>query len=178
MYYAYASAYIGTAGIENVGGTMSIGQMSELAFMFSMPWLYRRFGVKPLLLVGMVAWAVRYALFAIGDGGTGLWAIYLGVALHGVCYDFFFVAGAIYTGTIASPKGVNAQAQGMLTLFTYGVGMLLGTQIGGLLYAQLPAQPTIADWHQMWWYPAIAAAVIAVTFQLTFRDDSRVETAA
>ena len=178
MYYAYASAYIGTAGIENVGGTMSIGQMSELAFMFSMPWLYRRFGVKPLLLVGMVAWAVRYALFAIGDGGTGLWAIYLGVALHGVCYDFFFVAGAIYTGTIASPKGVNAQAQGMLTLFTYGVGMLLGTQMGGLLYAQLPAQPTIADWHHMWWYPAIAAAVIAVTFQLTFRDDSRVETAA
>nr|AGU10965.1 Nucleoside H+ symporter [uncultured organism] len=173
MYYAYASAYIGTAGIQNVGGTMSIGQMSELAFMFSMPWLYRRFGVKPLLLVGMAAWALRYALFAIGDGGDSLWAIYLGVALHGVCYDFFFVAGAIYTGTIASPKGVNAQAQGMLTLFTYGVGMLLGSQIGGFLYAQLPANASIADWQHMWWYPAIAAAVIAVLFQLSFRDDSR-----
>ncbi|UYY59242.1 MFS transporter [Sphingomonas sp. S2-65] len=173
MYYAYASAYLGTAGIENVGGTMSIGQMSELAFMFSMPWLYRRFGVKPLLLVGMAAWAARYALFAIGDGGDSLWAIYLGVALHGVCYDFFFVAGAIYTGTIASPKGVNAQAQGMLTLFTYGVGMLLGSQIGGFLYAQLPANATIADWQHMWWYPAIAAAVIAILFQLSFRDDSR-----
>lgn len=178
MYYAYASAYLGVAGIENVGGTMAIGQMSELVFMFSMPWLYRRFGVKPLLLVGMLAWALRYALFAIGDGGSSLWAIYLGVALHGVCYDFFFVAGAIYTGTIASPKGVNAQAQGMLTLFTYGVGMLLGSQIGGLLYAQLPQASTIADWHQMWWYPAIAAAVIAVLFQLFFRDDSRTETAA
>jgi nucleoside transporter len=178
MYYAYASAYIGTAGIENVGGTMSIGQMSELAFMFSMPWLYRRFGVKPLLLVGMIAWAVRYALFAIGDGGGSLWAIYLGVALHGVCYDFFFVAGAIYTGTIASPKGVNAQAQGMLTLFTYGVGMLLGSQIGGLLYAQLPANPTVADWQHMWWYPAIAAAVVAILFQLTFRDNSRLEARA
>ncbi|MCW4463859.1 MFS transporter [Sphingomonas sp. BT-65] len=178
MYYAYASAYIGAAGITNVGGTMSIGQMSELAFMFSMPWLYRRFGVKPLLLVGMAAWALRYALFAIGDGGGSLWAIYLGVALHGVCYDFFFVAGAIYTGTIATPKGVNAQAQGMLTLFTYGVGMLLGSQIGGLLYAQLPAAPTIADWQQMWWYPAIAAAVITVLFQLLFRDDSKKETAA
>jgi MFS family permease len=175
MYYAYASAYIGTAGIENVGGTMSIGQMSELAFMFSMPWLYRRFGVKPLLLVGMIAWAVRYALFAIGDGGDSLWAIYLGVALHGVCYDFFFVAGAIYTGTIAAPKGVNAQAQGMLTLFTYGVGMLLGSQIGGLLYAQLPANPSVADWQQMWWYPAVAAAVVAILFQLTFRDNSRQE---
>ncbi|HEY0624947.1 MFS transporter [Sphingomonas sp.] len=173
MYYAYASAYIGAAGIANVGGTMSIGQMSELAFMFSMPWLYRRFGVKPLLLVGMAAWALRYALFAIGDGGDSLWAIYLGVALHGVCYDFFFVAGAIYTGTIATPKGVNAQAQGMLTLFTYGVGMLLGSQIGGLLYAQLPATPTIADWQQMWWYPAIAAVVITVLFQLLFRDDSK-----
>ena len=178
MYYAYASAYIGSAGIENVGGTMSIGQMSELAFMFSMPWLYRRFGVKPLLLVGMVAWALRYVLFAIGDGGDSLWAIYLGVALHGVCYDFFFVAGAIYTGTIASPKGVNAQAQGMLTLFTYGVGMLLGSQIGGFLYAQLPANPTVADWQGMWWYPAIAAALIAILFQLTFRDDSRREVRA
>jgi nucleoside transporter len=175
MYYAYASAYIGTAGIENVGGTMSIGQMSELAFMFSMPWLYRRFGVKPLLLVGMVAWAVRYALFAIGDGGDSIWAIYVGVALHGICYDFFFVAGAIYTGTIASPKGVNAQAQGMLTLFTYGVGMLLGSQIGAYLYAQLPANPGIADWQQMWWYPAIAAAVIAILFQLSFRDNSKAD---
>jgi len=173
MYYAYASPYIGATGIENVSGTLAIGQMSELAFMFSMPWLYRRFGVKPLLLVGMAAWALRYALFAIGDGDGSLWAVYLGVALHGVCYDFFFVAGAIYTGTIATPKGVNAQAQGMLTLFTYGVGMLLGSQIGGLLYAQLPAAPTIADWQQMWWYPAIAALVITVLFQLLFRDDSR-----
>ncbi len=173
MYYAYASPYVGAAGIENVGGTLAIGQMSELVFMFSMPWLYRRFGVKPLLLVGMAAWALRYALFAIGDGGTGLWAVYLGVALHGVCYDFFFVAGAIYVGTIATPKGVNAQAQGMLTLFTYGVGMLLGSQIGALLYAQLPANPTIADWQGMWVYPAIAAAAIALLFQLTFRDDRK-----
>ena len=178
MYYAYASPYIGATGITNVSGTLAIGQMSELAFMFSMPWLYRRFGVKPLLLVGMAAWALRYALFAIGDGDTSLWAVYLGVALHGVCYDFFFVAGAIYTGTIATPKGVNAQAQGMLTLFTYGVGMLLGSQIGGLLYAQLPAVPTITDWQQMWWYPAIAALVITVLFQLLFRDDSRKEAAA
>ncbi len=173
MYYAYASPYVGAAGIENVGGTLAIGQMSELVFMFSMPWLYRRFGVKPLLLVGMAAWALRYALFAIGDGGTGLWAVYLGVALHGVCYDFFFVAGAIYVGTIATPKGVNAQAQGMLTLFTYGVGMLLGSQIGALLYAQLPTNPTIADWQGMWVYPAIAAAAIALLFQLTFRDDRK-----
>lgn len=178
MYYAYASPYIGATGITNVSGTLAIGQMSELAFMFSMPWLYRRFGVKPLLLVGMAAWALRYALFAIGDGDGSLWAVYLGVALHGVCYDFFFVAGAIYTGTIATPKGVNAQAQGMLTLFTYGVGMLLGSQIGGLLYAQLPAAPTIADWQQMWWYPAIAALVITVLFQLLFRDDSRKGAAA
>ncbi len=178
MYYAYASPYVGAAGISNVGGTLAIGQMSELAFMFSMPWLYRRFGVKPLLLVGMAAWALRYALFAIGDGGASLWAVYVGVALHGICYDFFFVAGAIYTSNIATPKGVNAQAQGMLTLFTYGVGMLLGSQIGGFLYAQLPANPGIADWQAMWWYPAIAAALIALLFQVSFRDDSRAEVRA
>lgn len=176
MYYAYASSYVGAAGIANVGGTMAIGQMSELVFMFSMPWLYRRFGVKPLLLVGMIAWAVRYALFAIGDGGESLWAVYLGIALHGLCYDFFFVAGAIYTGTIATKKGLNTQAQGMLTLFTYGVGMLLGSQIGAALYARMPAGPGIADWHGMWWYPAIAAAIIALLFQIAFRDDSAAET--
>ena len=178
MYYAYASPFVGATGITNVGGTLAIGQMSELCFMFSMPWLYRRFGVKPLLLVGMAAWALRYGLFAIGDGGGALWAVYLGVALHGVCYDFFFVAGAIYTGTIAAPKGVNAQAQGMLTLFTYGVGMLLDSQISALLYARLPASPSIADWQHMWWYPAIAAALIALLFQLSFRDDSKMEAAA
>ena len=178
MYYAYASPYVGATGISNVGGTLAIGQMSELAFMFSMPWLYRRFGVKPLLLVGMAAWALRYGLFAIGDGGGSLWAVYLGVALHGVCYDFFFVAGAIYTGTIASPRGVNAQAQGMLTLFTYGVGMLVGSQVGAFLYAQLPASPTIADWHHLWWYPAIAAALIAILFHFSFRDETKVEVSA
>ena len=175
MYYAYASPFIGATGITNVGGTLAIGQMSELGFMLSMPWLYRRFGVKPLLLVGMVAWAVRYALFAVADGGASVWAVYLGVALHGVCYDFFFVAGAIYTSTIATAKGVNAQAQGMLTLFTYGVGMLLGSQIGAWLYAQLPATPSVADWHLMWWYPATAAALIAILFLVAFRDDSRAE---
>jgi nucleoside transporter len=178
MYYAYASPYLGAVGVRNVSGTLAIGQMSELIFMFSMPWLYRRFGVKPLLLTGMIAWALRYALFAIADGQDAIWAIYLGVALHGVCYDFFFVAGAIYTGTIAAPKGVNAQAQGMLTLFTYGLGMLLGSQIGAWLYARLPITPTMTDWHHMWWYPAIAAAVIALFFHIAFRDDSRTETSA
>jgi len=176
MYYAYASPYLGAVGVRNVSGTLAIGQMSELVFMFSMPSLYRRFGVKPLLLTGMIAWALRYALFAIADGHGAIWAIYLGVALHGVCYDFFFVAGAIYTGTIATPKGVNAQAQGMLTLFTYGLGMLFGSQIGAWLYARLPATPAMADWHHMWWYPAIAAAVIAFLFYIAFRDDSRTET--
>ena len=109
--------------------------------------------------------------------GASLWAVYVGVALHGICYDFFFVAGAIYTSNIATPKGVNAQAQGMLTLFTYGVGMLLGSQIGAFLYAQLPASPSVADWQQMWWYPAIAAACIALLFQLTFKDDRTVQSA-
>lgn len=175
MYYAYASPYVGATGITNVSGTLAMGQMSELGFMFSMPWLYRRFGVKRLLLIGMIAWAVRYALFAIGDGGSSLWAVYLGVALHGVCYDFFFVAGAVYVGTIATPKGVNAQAQGMLTLFTYGVGMLLGSQIGAQLYARLPTVPKISDWHVMWWYPAIAAAMIALLFQLSFREEGSAE---
>lgn len=175
LYYAYASPYLGTAGFENVSGALALGQGSELIFMFAMPWLYRRFGAKPLLFAGMVAWALRYVLFAIGDGDSMIWAIYGGIILHGLCYDFFFVAGAIYTEEVAARRGVAAQAQGMLTMFTYGLGMLLGAQAGGIMYAGLSAQPLLSEWHGFWLIPAGFAAVVALIFMVAFRPQADAE---
>jgi uncharacterized membrane protein YwaF len=126
--------------------------------------------VKVMLLVGMFAWFVRYALFAFGVNEELRWVLYLGILLHGVCYDFFFVIGFIYTDRVAGDK-VKGQAQSLIVMFTYGVGMLLGSQISGALYNRLINQgngDVVANWPTFWWIPAIAAAVIAIIFLLSF----------
>ncbi|NIF22321.1 MFS transporter [Candidatus Pantoea multigeneris] len=168
-YYAYTASWLADAGVTNISTVMSFGQMSEIFFMLVIPLLFRRLGVKYMLLVGMLAWFVRYALFAIGMGDEGRALIYLGILLHGVCYDFFFVVGFIYTDRIAGEK-VKGQAQSMVVMFTYGIGMLLGSQISGALYNQLVAgQGTAENWATFWWIPAIAAAAIAIIFLFTFK---------
>lgn len=168
-YYAYTASWLADAGVENVSTVMSFGQMSEIFFMLVIPLLFRRLGVKYMLLVGMCAWFVRYALFASGMGDEGRALIYLGILLHGVCYDFFFVVGFIYTDRIAGEK-VKGQAQSMVVMFTYGIGMLLGSQISGALYNKLIAgQPTAENWATFWWIPAVAAAAIAILFLFTFK---------
>ncbi|WP_455852897.1 MFS transporter [Pantoea endophytica] len=168
-YYAYTASWLADAGVSNVSTAMSFGQMSEIFFMLVIPLLFRRLGVKYMLLVGMVAWFVRYALFAMGMNDESRALIYMGILLHGVCYDFFFVVGFIYTDRIAGEK-VKGQAQSMVVMFTYGIGMLLGSQISGALYNRLIAgQGKAQNWATFWWIPAIAAAVIAVLFLFTFK---------
>ena len=168
-YYAYTASWLADAGVTNVSTAMSFGQMSEIFFMLVIPLLFRRLGVKYMLLVGMLAWFVRYALFAMGMSDEGRALIYLGILLHGVCYDFFFVVGFIYTDRIAGEK-VKGQAQSMVVMFTYGIGMLLGSQISGALYNRLIAgQGTAESWAIFWWIPAIAAAAIAILFLFTFK---------
>jgi nucleoside transporter len=168
-YYAYTASWLADAGVSNVSTAMSFGQMSEIVFMLVIPLLFHRLGVKYMLLVGMVAWFVRYALFAMGMNDESRALIYMGILLHGVCYDFFFVVGFIYTDRIAGEK-VKGQAQSMVVMFTYGIGMLLGSQISGALYNRLIAgQGTAQNWATFWWIPAIAAAVIAVLFLFTFK---------
>ena len=168
-YYAFTASWLADAGVENVSTLMSFGQMSEIAFMLVIPLLFRRLGVKYMLLIGMGAWFVRYALFAMGMGDEGRALIWLGILLHGVCYDFFFVVGFIYTDRIAGEK-VKGQAQSLIVMFTYGIGMLLGSQISGALYNHLVAgQVSAASWAMFWWIPAIAAAVIAVLFLFSFK---------
>ncbi|WP_248623375.1 MFS transporter [Citrobacter koseri] len=172
-YYAYTASFLADAGVGDVSTAMSFGQMSEIVFMLVIPFLFRRLGVKYMLLIGMCAWFVRYAFFALGISEEGRFLLYLGILLHGVCYDFFFVVGFIYTDRIAGEK-VKGQAQSMIVMFTYGIGMLLGSQISGALYNRLVAGLAVPQaWVTFWWLPAVAAAVIAAIFLFAFKYDEK-----
>lgn len=129
-YYAFTSNYLPQIGFKAAGSTMTIGQMSEIFFMLLIPFFFRRLGVKMMILLGMLAWVIRYALFAFAAPEQVVWMILLGVALHGICYDFFFVTGFMYTDKKA-PADVRGQAQSMLVFFTQGVGMYFGFKIAG-----------------------------------------------
>ncbi|MCK7561893.1 MFS transporter [Citrobacter koseri] len=172
-YYAYTASFLADAGVGDVSTAMSFGQMSEIVFMLVIPFLFRRLGGKYMLLIGMCAWFVRYAFFALGISEEGRFLLYLGILLHGVCYDFFFVVGFIYTDRIAGEK-VKGQAQSMIVMFTYGIGMLLGSQISGALYNRLVAGQAVPQaWVTFWWLPAVAAAVIAAIFLFAFKYDEK-----
>jgi nucleoside transporter len=134
-YYSYTSLVLSQVGFEQPASTMTIGQMSEIFFMLLVPFFFRRLGVKYMILVGMAAWAIRYVLFAFGAPQQAIWMMLLAVALHGICYDFFFVTGFMYTDKKAPPE-VRGQAQGMLVFFTQGVGMFFGYWIAGKLFAK------------------------------------------
>ena len=107
---------------------MTLGQMSEIFFMLLIPFFFRKLGVKWMILVGMLSWVVRYLLFAYGASEQVIWMLLLSVALHGICYDFFFVTGFIYTDKIA-PENIRTQAQSLLVFFTQGIGMYFGYQV-------------------------------------------------
>jgi nucleoside transporter len=178
-YYAFAGVYVGAAGIENVPFKMTFGQMSEIGFMLVMPLFFGRLGVKWMLAIGMLAWVVRYGLFSSAWGGPDQehikWMVLAGVILHGICYDFFFVTGQIYTERHA-PKEIRAQAQGFLVLITQGVGMLIGNQVFGRLVDHYTDATTKAiDWKTVWLWPTGFAAVVLVLFTLLFSGRSKPE---
>ncbi len=172
-YYAYAPVFVNAAGLPNPAFRMSFGQMSEVLFMLAMPLLFARLGVKWMLLTGMLAWAARYALFALAAPSGVAWMIMAGIALHGVCYDFFFVSGQIYVDKKSTPE-IRGQAQGFFVLVTYGVGMLIGTQVAGWIFNSVVQGGAAADmtaWQRFWWIPAIFAVAVALFFAATFRDE-------
>jgi nucleoside transporter len=168
FYYQYANPFLIEVQVENATGIMTIGQMSEVLFMLMLPVFILRFGIKVTLLVGMAAWVLRYAAFAMGDVGGSLPLLITGIALHGVCYDFFFVSGQIYTDRLAGEQHRSA-AQGLITLATYGVGMLIGYWIAGRLY-DVYTVDLGHNWVAIWGFPAIFALLILVIFALTFSD--------
>ena len=168
FYYGFANQFLNDIGVSNALGKMTIGQMSEIFFMLIMPVFFVRLGVKYMLLVGMAAWAIRYVLFGYGDPGDKMWMLYIGIALHGICYDFFFVTGYIYVDKKASDS-IRASAQGLITFVTLGVGGFIGTWLAGVTSDQYTIDGK-HDWLGFWMVPAIAAAVVTVLFAFTFYD--------
>ncbi len=175
FYYAFANPFLNAIGVSNAAGKMTLGQMSEVGFMLLMPWFFKRLGVKQLLLVGMAAWVARYVLFAYGNNDALVWMLYLGILLHGICYDFFFVTGQIYVDQKAPPT-LRAAAQGFITFVTYGVGMLIGSWLSGrVVDAYVVAGDVGHDWQSIWIVPAVMAAAVLVLFALFFRTERTAE---
>jgi nucleoside transporter len=175
FYYQNAHPFLSSIGVEEPTGKMAIGQVSEALFLLLIPVFFKRFGFKITILVGMLAWAVRYALFAYGNAGEMSFMLIIGIALHGVCYDFFFVSGQIYTNSRAGEKYKSA-AQGLITLATYGVGMLIGFEVAGMITDSYKLADGAIDWKMVWIIPAGIALVVFLLFSVFFTDKK--ETAA
>ena len=178
-YYNFTQIFLGNAGVTRIAATQTLGQMSEVIFMLLMPLFFIRLGVKKMLLVGMGAWVLRYALFALAAPAAVFWIIVIGILLHGVCYDFFFVTGQIYVDKKSTPA-VRGQAQGFLVLVTYGVGMFIGAQVAGNVYNRFlggASRLTLEQWQSFWWLPAGFAAVVMVLFAVLFRPRPSIDAA-
>lgn len=172
FYYNFTNPFLNEIGMNAAAGKQSMGQMSEFLFMLVMPLFFARLGVKKMLALGMLAWVVRYTLFSFGDIDANYWMLIVGIILHGICYDFFFVTGQIYTDKIAGEE-FKSSAQGFVTLATYGVGMLIGFIISGPIVDAYKTGANSHNWHTIWLIPAGIAAAVLVLFMLFFRDSNK-----
>ena len=172
FYYQNAHPFLSNIGMDNPTGKMTIGQISEVLFLLLLPLFFKKYGFKKTILVGMLAWAVRYMLFAFGNAGDLSFMLIIGIALHGVCYDFFFVSGYIYTNSKAGEKYKSA-AQGLITLATYGVGMLIGFEIAGMITDSYKISDKEFDYKMIWIIPSVIAAVVFLLFSVFFKDEKK-----
>lgn len=170
FYYQNANPFLTEIGISNPTGKMTIGQASEVLFMLLLPVFFKKFGFKKTLLFGMLSWALRYVLFAYGNAGDLSFMLLLGIALHGLCYDFFFVSGQIYTNSKAGDK-VKSAAQGLITLATYGIGMLIGFKVAGTITDLYLASENNHNWQHIWLFPAAFAVVVMILFAILFKEE-------
>jgi nucleoside transporter len=169
FYYQNANPFLSNIGMENATGKMTIGQISEVLFLLMLPIFLKKFGFKKTILAGMLAWSIRYAMFAYGNAGELSFMLILGIALHGICYDFFFVAGQIYTNAKAGIKYKSA-AQGLITFATYGIGMLIGFKIAGLITDAYKTSETLWNWEMIWIIPSCIALGVFLLFAIFFND--------
>ncbi|GAC1439942.1 MAG: hypothetical protein NVSMB63_05800 [Sediminibacterium sp.] len=172
FYYGFANPFLNEIHFENAAGKMTLGQVSEAAFILAIPFLFNRIGVKKMLLMGMTAWILRYICFAYGNAASNAWMLYAGIILHGICYDFFFVTGYMYTEKKAGEKIKNA-AQGLFTFATYGAGMFIGTWFSGFIVDQNRTGET-HNWQQIWYVPAYIALGVLVYFMVFFREKNSI----
>ncbi|HYK45205.1 MAG TPA: nucleoside permease [Parafilimonas sp.] len=171
FYYSLTNLFLNEAGMKNATSNMTFGQFSEAFFILLIPFFFRRLGVKWMIALGMIAWSVRFLFFSYGDGQANLWMLFAGIILHGVCFDFFFVTGQIYTDSKAG-LNIQSQAQGMITMATYGIGMFIGTLLSGYVKDSYTVDK-IVQWKSVWLVPAGIAAVVLVLFALFFKDNRR-----
>jgi nucleoside transporter len=172
FYYAFTNLFLNETGVKDAAGKMTGGQMSELVCMLLIPWFFRRLGVKYMLVSGMVAWVVRYLLFAFGSPGDRMWMLWGGIVLHGICYDFFFVTGQIYIDRKSAP-GLRAATQGIIFFLTYGVGMFVGSWLSGAVVEHYTLSTSGVEahaWRPIWLFAAAASAIVLLLFLFTFRD--------
>ena len=171
FYYSLTNLFLNEAGMKNATSNMTFGQFSEAFFILLIPFFFRRLGVKWMIALGMIAWALRFLCFGYGDAGANLWMLFAGIILHGVCFDFFFVTGQIYTDSKAG-LNIQSQAQGMITMATYGIGMWIGTLLSGYVKDFYTVNNIVA-WRSVWLVPAGIAVVVLVLFILFFKDNKR-----
>ena len=175
FYYAHANLSLTESNMTNVENKMSLGQASEVLFMLMIPFALQKFGIKKMLIVGLIAWIVRFICFGYGDGISSEWILYLAIILHGVCYDFFFVTGQIYTDNKAGEKIKNS-AQGLITLATYGIGMGIGSKLSGIVLDKYTLTDAVGvvthNWNGVWMIPAGIAAVVLILFIILFKDNN------
>ena len=169
FYYQHANQFLNEIGMSSAAAVMTLGQISEALFILLLPVFLKRYGIKITLIVGMLAWVVRYILFAYGDVGENTWMLIFGVILHGICYDFFFVSGQIYTDYKAGDQ-FKSSAQGLITLATYGLGMLVGFRLAGYITDQF-TNNTSHDWTQIWLIPSGFALFVLFLFMITFKNE-------
>jgi nucleoside transporter len=174
FYYAMANPSLTDSGMTNVENKMSLGLLSEFLFMLAIPFALRRFGIKWILIIGLVGWIIRFYLFSNGNGTSGLWMLYLAILLHGLCFDFFFVSGMIYTDTKAGEK-IKSQAQGLIALATYGIGMYIGSVLAGKV-TEYYTVDNVKNWAAIWMVPAAIAGVVLVLFLLFFKEKKEIAT--
>ena len=171
FYYSFTNLFLTEVGMQNATSNMTFGQFSEAFFILLIPFFFRRLGVKWMIAIGMLAWTLRFLFFGYGDADAGLWMLFAGIILHGVCFDFFFVTGQIYTDSKAGLR-IQSQAQGMITMATYGIGMWIGTLLSGYVKEAYTIN-NVVNWKGIWMVPAAIALVVLLLFVALFKDKQK-----
>ena len=178
FYFSFTNAYLNELHVENAAGKMALGQASEVIMMLLMPFILRRVTVRSILIMGLLAWSVRYMLLAYGNPYGGIWMFYVAILLHGICYDFFFMTGQLYTDQEAPPN-LRSAAQGLITFLTYGVGMLIGSLIAGRTvdyFTHTAGGVVTRNWQSFWISSSLSAFVILLLIAIFFRSHSKIVT--